>query len=179
MNETSLRTLLIRPARPEDGPPIRRMVFDVLREYGVPPEPHGSDADVMDFGASRVPGVVHLVAEYDGQAVGSAILTPCGRYRVKLSKLFLRRDMRGRGIGRRLLDAAVREARVAGYAEIFLTTRAVYTQAVHLYESSGWWRGPDLPPPGPDRLYHLPLGHPGSLDGPGGATPAPTSEVAA
>jgi GNAT superfamily N-acetyltransferase len=150
---------IIRQARPADAIPIRRMVFDVLCEYGVAADPDDSDADIMEFGDPQKPGVIHLVAEEGGEPVGSAILTPYGERRVKLSKLFLRKDQRGRGLGRKLLDAVIAEARTAGYAEIFLTTRGVYRQAVNLYESSSWLRGPDQPPPGPDRLYYLPLGH--------------------
>ncbi|MCP2336339.1 GNAT family N-acetyltransferase [Actinomadura rupiterrae] len=147
----------IRRARPEDGKPIRRMVFDVLCEYGVPADPDDSDADVMAFGESKVPGVVHLVAEAGGKPVGSAILTPYDARRIKLSKLFLGPGSRRRGLGRALLAAAVAEARAAGYAEIFLTTRGLYREAVGLYEANDWLRGPDQPPPGPDRLYFLRL----------------------
>jgi GNAT superfamily N-acetyltransferase len=157
--------VIIRRARPEDATAIRRMVFGVLCEYGIPADPDGSDADVMDFGAPHRQGVIHLTAETGGEPVGSAILTPYGTSRVKLSKLFLRRDQRGRGLGRKLLAAAIAQARLAGYAEIFLTTRGVYHQAVNLYESSGWLRGPDQSPPGPDRLYYLPLHHAGAAGG--------------
>jgi GNAT superfamily N-acetyltransferase len=170
--------LIIRRARPEDATAIRRMVFGVLCEYGIPADPDGSDADIMDFGGPRKQGVVHLTAETGGEPVGSAILTPHGADRVKLSKLFLRSDQRGRGLGRKLLTAAVAQARLAGYAEIFLTTRGVYHQAVNLYESSGWLRGPDQPPPGPDRLYYLPLDHAGTAGGTSRGTAQPMTALA-
>jgi GNAT superfamily N-acetyltransferase len=132
-------------------------VFDVLREYRVPADPDDSDADVMEFGQARTPGVIHLVAESNGLPIGSAILTPTTDGRVKLSKLFLRPEYRGQGLGRRLLEASVAEARRAGHREIFLATRDIYREAVALYEASGWLRGPDLPPPGPNRCYYFPL----------------------
>jgi GNAT superfamily N-acetyltransferase len=111
----------------------------------------------MEFGQATAPGIIHLVAESDGLPIGSAILTPTIDGRVKLSKLFLRPEFRGQGLGRRLLDASVAEARRAGHREIFLATRKIYREAVALYEASGWLRGPDLPPPGPDRCYYFPL----------------------
>jgi GNAT superfamily N-acetyltransferase len=146
----------IRAARPEDGRPVRRLVFDVLNEYRVAADPDDSDADVMAFGAPA-DGVVQLVAEVDDEVIGSAILTPYRDGEIKLSKLFLRPEFRGRGLGRELLGRAEDEARERGYRRISLGTRALYVEAVRLYERAGWSRGPDLPPPGPDRYYYLDL----------------------
>lgn len=148
----------IRYAVPEDGPPVRRFIFDILCEYGIPADPDESDADVMEFGAPADDRVVHLVAETDGVPIGSAILTPYGTNEVKLSKLFVKPEHRRRGLGRVLLERSVAEARERGYDRISLRTRGVYREAVRLYEASGWLRGPDQAPPGPDRLYYLPLG---------------------
>jgi|1186.fasta_scaffold788624_2 GNAT superfamily N-acetyltransferase len=150
------RSWTIRHARAEDGRPVRRLVFDILNEYHVAADPDDSDADVMAFGAPA-DGVVQLVAEVDGQPIGSAILTPYSDTEIKLSKLFLRPQFRSRGLGRELLERTVEEARALGYDRISLGTRALYVEAVRLYERSGWKRGPDLPPPGPDRYYYLDL----------------------
>ena len=69
------RVWTIRAARPEDGRPVRRLVFDVLNEYRVAADPDDSDADVMAFGAPA-DGVVLLVAAVDDEVLGSAILAP-------------------------------------------------------------------------------------------------------
>ena len=135
----------IRHARPEDGRPVRRFVFDILNEYRVPADPDDSDADVM------------LVAAVDGEPIGSAPRTPYGDSEIKLSKLFLKPEFRGLGLGREMLERAEDEARQRGYDRISLGTRALYVEAVRLYERRGWTRGPDQPPPGPDRLYYRDL----------------------
>jgi GNAT superfamily N-acetyltransferase len=150
------RTWTIRHACAQDGRPVRRLVFDILNEYRVAADPDDSDADVMAFGAPA-DGVVQLVAEVDGEPIGSAILTPYRDGEIKLSKLFLKPAFRSRGLGRELLERSVEEARSLGYTRISLGTRALYVEAVRLYERSGWSRGPDLPPPGPDRYYYLDL----------------------
>ena len=54
-------------------------------------------------------------------------------------------------------NEAEQEARERGYRRISLRTRALYVEAVRLYERAGWTRGPDQPPPGPDRLYYRDL----------------------
>ena len=98
------------------------------------------------------------MAELDGKAVGSVALSPRGEGVAWLSKLFVDASYRGRGLGRALLDRAVAEARAGGYRRIDLETRTIYREAVHLYETTGWVRGPDLPPDhGPDRTYSLHL----------------------
>jgi GNAT superfamily N-acetyltransferase len=146
----------IRHARPEDGRPVRRFVFDILNEYHVAADPDDSDADVMAFGAPDE-GVVQLVAEVDGAPIGSAILTPYSDGEIKLSKLFLKPEFRGTGLGSAMLARSEAEAKERGYARISLGTRALYVEAVRLYERRGWSRGPDMPPPGPDRYYYRDL----------------------
>jgi GNAT superfamily N-acetyltransferase len=150
------RTWTIRHARPQDGQPVRRFVFEILNEYHVPADPDDDDQDVMRFGAPA-DGVVQLVAEIDDEPVGSAILTPYGDAEIKLSKLFLKPEFRGIGLGRELLERSEAEARERGFRRISLRTRERYAEAVRLYERSGWTRGPDQPPPGPDRLYYREL----------------------
>jgi putative acetyltransferase len=152
----STPTWTIRHARPEDGRPVRRFVFDILNEYHVAADPDDDDRDVMEFGAPAG-GVVQLVAEVDGEPVGSAILTPYRDGEIKLSKLFLKPAFRGLGLGREMLERSEAAARERGHRRIFLRTRALYTEAVRLYDRAGWTRGPDQPPPGPDRLYYRDL----------------------
>src|ERR1700737_4413174 len=120
----------IRHAGPEDATRVRRFIRDIRSAYGVPLDLGGLDADLIDFGNPRKPGGIHLVADLDGTPVGSVILTPWGRDRVKLSKLFVDSPYKGAGLGRCLLNRAVSEAGARGYREIFLTTRARYREAI-------------------------------------------------
>jgi GNAT superfamily N-acetyltransferase len=149
---------MIRRALPADGPAVRDFVFATLRSYGIEPDPNGLDADVVAFGTAGDGPVAEFVAEVDGMAVGSVALSPRGDGVAWLSKLFVNADYRGRGLGRALLARAVDEARRRGYRRIDLETRTNFLEAVHLYEATGWVRGPDLPPEhGPDRSYSLQL----------------------
>ena len=149
---------IIRRAVPADGPRVREFVFATLRSYGIEPDPEGLDADVVAFGTAGDGPVAEFVAEVDGRAVGSVALSPRSEGVAWLSKLFVDAAYRGRGLGRALLARAVEEARVRGYRRIELETRTIYREAIHLYEATGWVRGPDLPPEhGPDRTYALDL----------------------
>ncbi len=149
--------LLIRRATPADGPAVQRFVFDTLRSYGIEPDPTGLDADVVAFGAGEE-SALEWVAELAGTPVGSVVITPMSATEGKLSKFFVDESRRGYGIGRKLLAHAAAESRGRGYQRLHLETRTIYQEAVHLYEATGWVRGPDLPPGyGPDRTYSLEL----------------------
>ena len=160
-NDTSpalqpLETVRIRPATPQDGPAVREIVFATLRSYGIVPDPDGIDADVVAFGSNAPGTMLEWVAEVKGVVVGSIMLSEACKGEAKLSKFFVDSAYRGLGIGRKLLLSVVAEARARGLTRLTLETRAAYQEAVHLYEATGWQRGPDLPPGyGPDRTYTL------------------------
>jgi ribosomal protein S18 acetylase RimI-like enzyme len=147
----------IRPATAEDGRYVRRLVFDILNEYSVPADPDDSDHDVMEFGEDQNPRTSYFVAESRGAIVGCVIVMPTHEKSGKLSKLFVHPQHRRRGIGRKLMHQALRAAADQGYDQLVIHTRARYREAVSLYESSGWQRGPDSPGPGPERSYSYTL----------------------
>jgi ribosomal protein S18 acetylase RimI-like enzyme len=66
-----------------------------------------------------------------------------------LEELYVAPALRGKGIGRALLDAAMDAARERGADHIELTTSVDDTAAIGLYEKSGFTNregGPDGPP---------------------------------
>ncbi len=153
-----LSSLRIRRAIPADSPAVQHFVFATLRSFGIEPDPEGLDADVVAFGTAGDGAALEWVADLDGTPVGSIVITPMNAAEGKLSKFFVDASLRGYGIGRRLLAHAVAEAQARGYQRLHLETRTIYLEAVHLYEATGWIRGPDLPPGyGPDRTYTLDL----------------------
>jgi putative acetyltransferase len=147
---------VFRHANPRDCDPVVALVFDTLRSYGIQPDPEGLDADVMRFGTTGDPSVAEFVAELDGRVVGSIALRDRGDTTGHISKFFVDATERGRGIGRRLLELSVAEARRREVRELDLETRSQFEAAVHLYESTGWKRGPD-PTNVCDRTYLLRL----------------------
>jgi N-acetylglutamate synthase-like GNAT family acetyltransferase len=56
----------------------------------------------------------------------------------ELSKMAVSPAMRGRGIGRRLLEHTIAEARAIGATGLFLGSNSILKDAVHLYESLGF-----------------------------------------
>ena len=67
-----------------------------------------------------------------------------GSHRAEIVRLAVRADMRGRGIGRALLEAAVEQARELGISLLWLTTHAD-TDSDRIYERLGWTRLGTIP----------------------------------
>jgi putative acetyltransferase len=93
----------------------------------------------------------HIFMVYLGeQAVGCVALIPMGNGVYELSKMAVSPDLRGMGIGRRLLEHAVSEARRIGARSLFLGSNSRLENAVHLYESVGFRHVP------PERIPEMP-----------------------
>ena len=99
---------------------IREEVF--IREQDVPVE---EEWDGRDDGSR------HFLAESDGRPVGTARLLASGQ----IGRMAVQQPARGLGIGRLLLDAAVKAARQGDYPEIFLEAQ---THAVEFYRKAGF-----------------------------------------
>lgn len=150
----SLPAFRIRRAIPTDRGRVQNFVFATLRSYNFEPEPTGLDAPVVTFGTGGRDGsALEWVADIAGIAVGAIALNPAGKV-AELSVFYVDSSYRGLGVGRALLEHTLEEAKVRGFHQLHLETCTVFREAIHLYEATGWTRGPDLPPGyGPDRTY--------------------------
>ncbi|MFJ4652351.1 GNAT family N-acetyltransferase [Nocardia sp. NPDC088792] len=79
-----------------------------------------------------------LVARDGGDVVGCVALVAEEPGVFEISKMAVTPRVRGRGIGRLLLNAAVEYAREHGATSLFLASNARLADAVHLYESVGF-----------------------------------------
>jgi putative acetyltransferase len=130
----------LRPATNADCEAVRNLVFTVLGEYGLKPDPGCTDADLNDIERSYFArgGVFHVLEERDGTVVGSYGLYPMESGVCELRKMYLRRSHRGKGLGRRLLENALARARQSGFRRITLETASVLKEAIRLYERYGF-----------------------------------------
>ena len=95
-----------------------------------------------------------LIAEYEGEAVGTVGLVPGhGEGVLELIKMSARSDIQGKGIGRALMDAAVEKSREMGAQQIWLETNTSLEAALALYRKSGFREltGDELTPTPYDR----------------------------
>jgi putative acetyltransferase len=80
-----------------------------------------------------------LIAEYRGQLAGCVALHKLEPEICEMKRLYLRPQLRGRGVGRALAEAVIAEARAIGYRKMRLdTVEPVMPNAVAMYRRLGF-----------------------------------------
>ena len=132
--------LSIRQATRADQEQVEMLVFGVLREFGLEPSPESTDADLKDIEGKYLAtgGMFEVVEQTDGLIVGSVGIYPIDEGLCELRKMYLAPEVRGRGLGKLLLERALSHARNAGFRAVMLETASVLKGAVSLYTSYGF-----------------------------------------
>jgi putative acetyltransferase len=140
MSESPAELFSIRMATNQDAERVRAVVFSVLEEFGLAPDPAGTDADLFDIEASYLaPGGMFEVAEAaDGALAGTVGFVPLDDETCELRKMYLLPQARGCGLGRLLLTRAIERARAAGLKRMVLDTHSALADARRLYIRNGF-----------------------------------------
>jgi putative acetyltransferase len=121
---------VIRPAQPNDLETVRSL----LREYG---ESLQLDLSFQDFEAELADplGFYELVLLAED---GCVALRRIDELTCEMKRLYVRPGTRGGGLGRRLAESVIAEARRRGYSRMLLDTLPEMTAAQALYRSLGF-----------------------------------------
>ena len=113
------------------------------------------------------PGGRLLLAKRQGVAVGCVALRRLDESTCELKRMFVLARLRGLGLGRRLVDAALAAARAKGYRTVRLDTVPGMAAAIALYRSLGFVEiAPYCHNPQPGALFmELDLSAPASRPG--------------
>jgi ribosomal protein S18 acetylase RimI-like enzyme len=134
----------IRRALPEDHAAVARELADYLSFIGDTLDAEGLDHDIahwQDEYDGRT-GVLLVVADAAGEVVGTAAVRLLEPGLGELKRMWLRPSSQGRGLGRRLMDACLDEARRLGCRALRLDTQARMAAAVRLYRAYGFGEVP-------------------------------------
>ncbi len=131
---------VIRQADNKDTYYIKEVVFTVLREYGLTPDETGRDRDLSDIERfyTENNGVFSVVINVENEIVGTFGLYSIDRNICELRKMYLRKDLRGKGIGNFMLKSAISIAIEKGFRKIFLETISPLKEAIALYKKYGF-----------------------------------------
>ena len=149
----------VRSARDADSPAVVALVYSVLAEYGLTPSPDGIDADLAALEASypAAGGWFEVLVE-DGEIRGTVGVLPLSPTVCELRKMYFHPSLRGRGLGRALLDRTLMKAQAAGFERVQLETASELVEAIGLYRSVGFRELDERPGvPRCDRAFSLDL----------------------
>jgi GNAT superfamily N-acetyltransferase len=108
----------------------------ITRYFRMEPKDEASFADPQGTILSR--GGRILFAVKDDRPVGCCALLAISPGNFEVAKMAVAESVRGCGIGRRLLETVIAEARAAGAHRLYLETNSKLTPAIRLYESVGF-----------------------------------------
>jgi GNAT superfamily N-acetyltransferase len=140
----SADTTTIRQARDDDAAAVIALVAAAYADYpGCILDLETETPELLAPASSHAAmGGDFWVAEAAGQVVGSVGYQPL-HGGVELLKLYVAREARGQGLGRRLIALVEEAARAAGASHIELWTDMRFTAAHRLYEHLGFLRSLD------------------------------------
>ncbi len=132
---------LIRDWQKRDRESAANVIRQVLMEYGLPWQPESADWDVIAVESAYLePGGEFWVVETPDKIVGTAAYYPIakGNKAVEIRKMYLLPQVRGKGLGKYLLQQLETEIESRGFKEIWIETASVLAEAVSLYEKYGY-----------------------------------------
>lgn len=141
---------MIRDARPADYPAVAELMRAFIRWHY---DRHASDRAMIDGyfdeaayeaelaslpGYYGPPNGALLVAEQDGQVVGSIALKGLDEDWCEMKRLFVDKAAHGTGAGQALARAIIERARELGYSRMMLDTGPKQVEAQGLYRKLGF-----------------------------------------
>jgi len=139
MLPNNLSHLTIRSASNRDRERVAELVFGVLAEYGLEPDPETTDADLQDIEANYLQrGGMFEVIEDEWNLLGSFGLYPVNETTCELRKMYFIPSARGLGLGKYVLERVIARARALGFKQIVLETSSKLIAANRLYTKFGF-----------------------------------------
>jgi ribosomal protein S18 acetylase RimI-like enzyme len=144
-------TITITPARiPDDLDLVRTLFTEYANEQTVELCFQNFTAELAGLpGAYDTPAGRLLLAWGAGGPAGCVALRPRDAGDVEMKRLFVRPAARGRGVGRRLAETILVEARAMNARRVLLDTLPTMTAAIELYRRLGFV---EIPPYRPNPL---------------------------
>ncbi len=137
----NIDNLQVSGYHPELAPAFATLNFDWIEKFFEIEEP--DRRVLLDPEHSIIePGGNILFALHGDEVIGCVGLKPIRAGVLELTKMAVREDLRGVGVGGLLMQAAINDARRLGAQELVLDTHSSLKNAIALYERFGFVHAP-------------------------------------
>jgi putative acetyltransferase len=130
----------IRNATNKDQAAVTKLIYGILEDYKLKHDPSSTDADLMDIEKNYTArnGLFDLLEDENGKIIATVGLYKIDDETCELRKMYLDKNQRGKGLGKFLLEHALKRACELGYKKVVLETASVLKEAINLYERYGF-----------------------------------------
>ena len=138
-----MSSIQIRKIQPSDNPKIAQVIRTVFECDGFPLTGTAYADIQLDkmFETYQIPNSVYFVVEFKGAIVGGAGIRPLddGNLEIcELQKMYFLPQIRGRGVGLKMVQKCLAEAVKMGYQNCYLETLPQMKAAQHIYQKIGF-----------------------------------------
>ncbi len=140
----SIDDILIRNIEKKDNAALARVIRNTLEEFGANHPGtvyYDESTDHLHEVFSVNPRAVYFIAEAGGEVAGGAGIFPTNGLpgdTCELVKMYLLPEVRGIGLGSRLIEKCIGFARQQGYKKIYLESMPELAKALKTYEKFGF-----------------------------------------
>ena len=128
-----------RRAQNSDTEAILNILKAIFKEYEIDLPDNYSFADVENIEGQYLNTSGEFIVLLKKQnIIGFFALLPSDNNQVELKRLYLTANERGNGLGKYLLNMAIKLAKESGYSLLFLETASKFIEAVTLYRKFGF-----------------------------------------
>ena len=135
--------ITIRKIAATDNEVLAKIIRTALTEFGAdkPGTVYYDDTTDHLFELFQQPGSTYFVAEESGEVIGGAGIYPTEglpAQTCELVKMYLKKEARGKGYAKTLIDACLKFAKGYGYFQVYIETMPELRKAMTVYEKFGF-----------------------------------------
>lgn len=135
--------IILRTIEPEDDYLIAAIIRQSLAEFGInrPGTVYYDACTDHMYELFQKPRSIYYIAEHNNEILGGAGIFPSDGLpsnTCELVKMYLKKNARGAGLGKMLMDNCTRFAVSQGYTTIYLETMPELARAINIYEKAGY-----------------------------------------
>lgn len=139
-----MKEIILRKIKESDNAQIAAVIRRTLEEFGAAHPGtvyYDESTDHLFELFQQTPRSVYFIAEKDGEVVGGGGIFPSAGLPAdtcELVKMYLLPQVRGIGLGKKIIEQCIAFAKEEGYQNIYLETMPELKQALKTYEKFGF-----------------------------------------